>query len=93
MSAAAAGAPTCNWSSGGYQGLRWGSEVWVRHTWIQATKFREQVDQTAQPCGDPDCAVVRDGNLVTSRSPKDIPAFNKTLLEEFAKTPVGAGRS
>jgi protease I len=37
--------------------------------------------------------VVLDGNLVTSRSPKDIPAFNKTLLEEFANTPVGAGRS
>ena len=37
--------------------------------------------------------VVLDGNLVTSRSPKDIPAFNKTLLEQFAKTPVGAGRS
>jgi protease I len=37
--------------------------------------------------------VVLDGNLVTSRSPKDIPAFNKTLLEEFTKTPVGAGRS
>jgi protease I len=37
--------------------------------------------------------VVLDGNLVTSRSPKDIPAFNKTLLEEFAKQPVGAGRS
>jgi protease I len=37
--------------------------------------------------------VVLDGNLVTSRSPDDIPAFNKTLLEELAKTPVGAGRS
>jgi protease I len=37
--------------------------------------------------------VVLDGNLVTSRSPKDIPAFNKTLLEQFAKAPVGAGRS
>jgi len=37
--------------------------------------------------------VVLDGNLVTSRSPKDIPAFNKTLLEQFAKTQVGAGRS
>jgi deglycase len=37
--------------------------------------------------------VVLDGNLVTSRSPKDIPAFNKRLLEELAKTPVGAGRS
>jgi len=37
--------------------------------------------------------VVLDGNLVTSRSPKDIPAFNKTLLEQFATTPVGAGRT
>jgi protease I len=37
--------------------------------------------------------VVLDGNLVTSRSPDDIPAFNKTLLEELAKAPVGAGRS
>ncbi len=35
--------------------------------------------------------VVLDGNLVTSRSPKDIPAFNKTLLEEFAKTPSWSG--
>jgi len=37
--------------------------------------------------------VVVDGNLVTSRSPGDIPAFNEKLLEQFAKTPVGAGRS
>jgi len=37
--------------------------------------------------------VVVDGNLVTSRSPGDIPAFNEKLLEELAKTPVGAGRS
>jgi len=40
-----------------------------------------------------DQKVVVDGNLVTSRSPGDIPAFNEKLLEEFAKTPVGAGRS
>jgi len=37
--------------------------------------------------------VVVDGNLVTSRSPKDLPAFNEKLVEQFAKTPVGAGRS
>jgi protease I len=37
--------------------------------------------------------VVVDGNLVTSRSPDDIPAFNEKLLEELSKTPVGAGRS
>ena len=36
--------------------------------------------------------VVVDGNLVTSRSPDDIPAFNEKLIELFARTPVGAGR-
>jgi protease I len=34
--------------------------------------------------------VVLDGGLVTSRSPDDIPAFNKQVIEEFAKTPVRA---
>jgi protease I len=34
--------------------------------------------------------VVVDGNLVTSRNPDDLPAFNRELLELFAKTPVGA---
>jgi protease I len=29
--------------------------------------------------------VVVDGNLITSRSPKDIPAFNRTIIDEFAK--------
>ncbi len=28
--------------------------------------------------------VVRDGNWITSRSPKDLPAFNRTLLEALA---------
>jgi protease I len=37
--------------------------------------------------------VVVDGNLVTSRSPDDIPAFNEKLLELFARAPVGASRS
>jgi protease I len=36
--------------------------------------------------------VVVDGNLVTSRSPDDIPAFNENLLELFTRTPVGARR-
>lgn len=31
-----------------------------------------------------DEAVVRDGNLVTSRNPGDIPAFNEAILELFA---------
>ena len=31
--------------------------------------------------------VVRDGNLVTSRKPDDIPAFNRAIIELF-----GAGR-
>lgn len=29
--------------------------------------------------------VVVDGNLITSRKPDDIPAFNKTMIEEFKK--------
>jgi protease I len=36
--------------------------------------------------------VVVDGNLVTSRRPDDIPAFNEKLLEVFAEAPVGAQR-
>ena len=32
-----------------------------------------------------DQEVVRDGNLVTSRKPADIPAFNKALIELFAQ--------
>jgi protease I len=34
--------------------------------------------------------VVLDDGVVTSRSPDDIPAFNKKVIEEFAKTPVRA---
>jgi protease I len=29
--------------------------------------------------------VVVDGNLITSRNPDDIPAFNRTIIAEFAK--------
>ena len=36
--------------------------------------------------------VVVDGNLVTSRKPDDIPAFNEKLLELFERAPLGAGR-
>ena len=36
--------------------------------------------------------VVVDGNLVTSRRPDDIPAFNEKMLEVLAQTPVGARR-
>ncbi|MGV8908001.1 MAG: type 1 glutamine amidotransferase domain-containing protein [Propionicimonas sp.] len=32
-----------------------------------------------------DAEVVRDGNLLTSRSPRDLPAFNAALLEAVAK--------
>jgi protease I len=37
-----------------------------------------------------DQEVVLDGGVVTSRSPDDIPAFNKQVIEEFARTPVRA---
>lgn len=32
-----------------------------------------------------DKEVVQDGNLVTSRKPEDIPAFNRTMIELFGK--------
>jgi protease I len=40
-----------------------------------------------------DREVVVDGELVTSRKPDDIPAFNKQILELFARTAVGANSS
>jgi len=38
-----------------------------------------------------DQEVVVDGNLVTSRKPDDIPAFNRAMVELFAKAEVPAG--
>jgi len=32
--------------------------------------------------------VVVDGNLISSRSPRDLPAFCETLIKEFASTPT-----
>jgi protease I len=37
-----------------------------------------------------DQEVVVDDNLVSSRWPDDLPAFNKTLVEQFARVAVGA---
>ena len=37
-----------------------------------------------------DQEVVVDGGIVTSRNPDDLPAFCRTLVEEFAETPVRA---
>jgi protease I len=39
-----------------------------------------------------DQQVVHDGNLVTSRKPDDIPAFNQEMIGLFAHQAVGAGR-
>jgi protease I len=39
-----------------------------------------------------DQEVVVDGNLVTSRKPDDIPAFNRAMVELFAMAEVPAGR-
>jgi protease I len=36
--------------------------------------------------------VVVDKNLVTSRKPDDIPAFNREMITLFARRPVAAGR-
>lgn len=38
-----------------------------------------------------DREVVVDGNLVTSRKPDDIPAFNQAMIEVFARQAVGVG--
>lgn len=37
--------------------------------------------------------VVTDGNITTSRSPDDLPAFCERIVREFAKTPASAGRA
>jgi protease I len=39
-----------------------------------------------------DQEMVRDRNWVTSRSPKDLPAFNPAMVELFAEYKTGAGR-
>ena len=38
-----------------------------------------------------DCEVVRDGNLITSRMPEDLPAFCRTILGALAEAAVPAG--
>ncbi len=35
-----------------------------------------------------DKEVVQDGNLITSRKPDDLPAFNKAIIELFSKAPT-----
>jgi protease I len=37
-----------------------------------------------------DQEVVVDGNLVTSRQPSDLPAFNREMLTLFSKVPAGS---
>ena len=39
-----------------------------------------------------DQEVVVDGNLVTSRNPDDIPAFNRAMIDLFAQSLVGSSR-
>ncbi len=36
-----------------------------------------------------DQEVVIDGNPISSRSPDDLPAFCRAIVDEFAKTPAG----
>ena len=37
-----------------------------------------------------DAEVIRDGHLITSRTPDDLPAFMRTLLEAMAERPKGS---
>src|SRR5206468_3436953 len=39
-----------------------------------------------------DAEVVRDGRLITSRTPKDLPAFLRTILQTLAESPAGDGK-
>ncbi len=39
-----------------------------------------------------DQEVVRDGNIITSRTPDDLPAFMRTIIEAAKEAPVGASR-
>ena len=50
-----------------------------------------QTDIRNAGCKWVDKEVVADGNLVTSRKPDDIPAFNEKMLEVFAGVRTGAG--
>jgi protease I len=40
-----------------------------------------------------DQELVRDGNWVTSRSPKDLPAFNRGMIELFSESASGGSRN
>jgi protease I len=40
-----------------------------------------------------DSEMVRDGNWVSSRSPKDLPVFNRAMIELFAEHKGGKGRA
>jgi protease I len=40
-----------------------------------------------------DREVVRDGTLITSRMPQDLPAFCRTIIESLAEAPVAAATS
>jgi protease I len=37
-----------------------------------------------------DQEVVQDGNLITSRSPRDLPAFNRAILDNLSKAEISA---
>ena len=57
----------------------------------QATSFDAIRDDMANAGAEwVDREVVRDGNLVTSRKPDDLPAFLRTIIESLAESPVAA---
>lgn len=49
-----------------------------------AVQFVRSFVQSGKP-------VVTDGNITTSRSPDDLPAFCERIVEEFARAPQSAG--
>ncbi len=58
----------------------------------QATSFYSiRDDMEAAGARWTDAPVVVDGNLITSRMPKDLPDFCKAMIEQLSKTPAAVG--
>jgi putative intracellular protease/amidase len=71
-------------------------QVELTEPWKAGSAIRTRCGQTRTPFGSStggnwvDQEVVVDGSIVTSRNPDDLPAFNRELLEPFARAALGA---
>lgn len=63
------------------------AEVVQDRTLTSVNKIRDDVRNAGANYVDEE--LVTDGNLITSRVPKDLPAFNKAIAESLSRVPVG----